>query len=360
MTPNEAAKQITESMDKDAAMAARTKASPWEATTLGGVPVWKNATTQEVKPVFDRDSLLRWMTDAKRAETSTSYQATPEGPQNYRPGVGDQPGTLTPIEGGRPPLTFESPGRVPVTKDATGAPVYGTPVPAPPPEPPPIPVTPQGTALQEVMGEKGYASTAQMQRADWTRVNKLTEDRDTRIAAAGSMAAATAQDIKQRAQEADKAQIAFVTARTAMDAIRPLIPLALSSRLAGLTWNQAAKFFQSDPNLNKLVSAGEGMVGAVTRAILLENGVLTQFDVTRAKTAFVPNESDGVSMAATKLQNLELFITAAETAWNKYRKGGLAQGRGLANAEERAPITEFWMNIDRQQHTTPSFKKETP
>jgi len=64
------------------------------------------------------------------------------------------------------------------------------------------------------------------------------------------------------------------------------------------------------PELNELTILGETIKGAVTRRVLLEVGVMTQFDVGRA-TALIPKTSDNVETASAKLRVLRAFMEAS-------------------------------------------------
>lgn len=175
--------------------------------------------------------------------------------------------------------------------------------------------------------------------------------------------AAKVGDIRERQKAADEAKRDFTVITTMLPRIEQAAGKVLMSgemlakgvNVARAKLNELGKY----PEINELTAMGEAVKGAVTRKVLLETGVLTTFDTTRAQ-ALIPLPTDTLEQALAKTRVLRMFMEAAGTAWEEYQRSGLGL-RGMPTEKGVSAFLpqDFWQQASRTAPPAlpPSFKQ---
>jgi hypothetical protein len=167
---------------------------------------------------------------------------------------------------------------------------------------------------------------------------QMLDDEQNRLLArqkAAGVAQAETLDMRQRAKEVDEARRDFSTISKTLPALEAAVAKSLEpgvmGRIKGGVKATVHEWTQAYPELEDLVTMSTVLQGAISRRVLLESGVLAQFDVSRA-ARLLPKASDRYEVAVAKLRVLKQFIGAAGQAWQEYEASGLSRAPRDVNA----------------------------
>jgi hypothetical protein len=130
-------------------------------------------------------------------------------------------------------------------------------------------------------------------------------------------------DMAERNQKADSASGELGTVKELISKMEDLVPKVTYSgklgALGGLV-NKAQTYTQSNPDVNRLASLGEGYLSLIAKIVQRQSGVLSDQDLERAKKS-IPLVTDRTEVAANKLADLKDILGTAERNIAQMRGG---------------------------------------